>query len=103
MHPRNSVHTGKNWKDAAISRALGAHNNSWEAFIGFSAAVLMAIVGQVEVPDLLLMVNAFLWIRIVYVPVYVFSFNTLLSTVRSAVFVAGLAVTLKIMQVSAGW
>jgi uncharacterized MAPEG superfamily protein len=103
VQPRDAVCVDKGWKDHLICRAAGAHQNSWEAFAGFSAAVLMAVAGNKEVPDLLMLCNAFLCIRAAYVVIYVLAFNTPLSLIRSAAFGAGLAIILKIMEIAAGW
>ena len=91
------------WKDALIARAWAAHQNSWEAFIGFSAAVVMAVVSKKEVPDFLLQCNAFLWIRALYILMYTFAFNAPLSVLRSASFIPGFAIVLNIMFSVAGW
>lgn len=103
MEPREGVPIMKGWKAKMISRAYGAHANTWEAFAGFSAAVLMAVAGNKEVPDLLALCNAFLWVRVAYVPVYVLAFNFPLSVLRSSVYFVGLVLTLKVMGIAAGW
>ena len=86
-----------------IARAAGAHQNSWEAFAAFAVAVLMAVASGKELPNLLSLCNAFLWIRVAYIPVYVLAFSVPLSAIRSAAFMAGLCIVLKIMQDAAGW
>lgn len=103
VQPRDTPRVEKGWKQDMISRAAGAHANSWEAFTGISAAVFMAILSGKDIPDLLLMCNGFLWLRILYIPCYVLGVNMPISLLRSACFAGGVIIILKIMVDAVSW
>jgi len=85
-----------------IHRAYNAHQNHWEAFIGFSAAVCFALISGIKESELAPLANAFVFIRVVYNITYILAVNVPLSLVRSAVFVVGIFITLRIFSLAIG-
>lgn len=101
-------YAGKNdgswtWQRLTAQRAFSAHQNQWEAFIGFAAAMLLALqrASTAQRAELTQLANAFLCIRVFYNAVFVCAFNAPLSVVRSAVWAVGLAILLKIFSIGA--
>jgi uncharacterized MAPEG superfamily protein len=91
----------RNWRTKAVQRAYAAHCNHWEAFAGFSIAVMLAML---KTPDqraeLTILANAFIHIRILYNAVYVLAFNEPLSYARTAVFFVGWAIIFRIFAIA---
>ncbi len=84
-------------------RALSAHNNHFEAFIGFSAAVLLCLVKKdTDLAELTILCNGFIFVRILYNIVYLIAFNAPLSVVRTGVFSVGIIIVLRIFTLGAG-
>lgn len=95
--------TGKDsWQAKTVQRAYSAHSNHWEAFAGFSVAMLLALqrapAGSEE--ELKLLGNAFLVSRVVYNAAYVLAFNEPLSFVRSSMFMVGIALVVRIFAIA---
>eukprot|EP01039_Chlorochromonas_danica_P001303 gene1304-1422_t len=90
------------WQRLTSQRAFSAHMNQWEAFIGFFAATILALIyAPVEKQEeLTLLANAFLCTRVLYNVVYIFAFNVPLSVVRSAVWTVGLVLLIKIFSLA---
>lgn len=85
-----------------VQRAYNAHINQWEAFAGFSAAVLLVLQADQNTLEVTRLANAFIFVRLIYNFVYIFAFNTALSTIRSAVWLVGLAILVRIFTIGAG-
>lgn len=101
QHGTNKKTTGKGtWQERLVHRAFCAHNNQWEAFIGFSAAVLLALNTLKDQKELLVLVNAFLFVRVAYNIVYILAFNAPLSAIRSAIWAVGLTIIMRIFALS---
>lgn len=95
----------RSWQEKTIERAFSAHNNHWEAFIAFSVAVLLALLradstDAATQQQLVVLANAFLYVRVLFNAVYVLAFNTPLSLVRSAVWMVGSLIIVKIFLLS---
>jgi len=86
----------------AVSRAYNAHCNAFEAFMGFSVAVLLALQLKGDSDELRMLGNAFVYIRLVYNGVYIVAGNSALAVVRSAVFSVGMVIVLKIFSLAVG-
>ena len=90
------------WKERTVQRAFAAHCNQWEAFIGFSVSVLLALLkAPHQHAELTFLANSFVYIRIIYNIAYILAFNEPLSFLRSSVFTVGLVVILKIFALAA--
>lgn len=85
-----------------VQRAWNAHMNSWEAFAGFTAAVLLALNVAGDSPELRVLANAFVIVRFAYTLIYIVAFNDLLALVRGGAFALGLSLLLQIFVVAAG-
>ena len=85
-----------------VQRAWNAHQNSWEAFAAFSAAVLLALQTVGDSKELNVLANAFVIVRFVYNFVYILAFNDLLAVFRSVTFVVGLGFVLQIFALAVG-
>jgi uncharacterized MAPEG superfamily protein len=92
----------KSWKDLAVQRAYSAHQNMWEAFIGFAFAMILALqyAPQNQREVITRLGNAFLCVRLLYNIVYVLAFNMPLSAVRSGVWALGFAITLQLLALA---
>jgi uncharacterized MAPEG superfamily protein len=104
VNPR-ILENDQSWQSKAIARARSAQDNSWEAFIGFTAAMLMALTANHTVVDpieLQQLANAFVFVRLAYIVTYIFAFNAPLSGIRSAIWLVGLGIILKIFAISCG-
>jgi uncharacterized MAPEG superfamily protein len=80
------------YKDPFRARALGAHQNGFETFPLFAAAVILAQMRGARQPVVDGLAVAFLIVRIAYVAAYLADRPRL----RSALFAVGFAVTLAI-------
>ena len=85
-----------------VQRAWNAHQNSWEAFAAFSAAVLLALQTVGDSKELNVLANAFVIVRFVYNFVYILAFNDLLAVFRGVTFVVGLGFVLQIFALAVG-
>lgn len=85
-----------------VQRAWNAHMNSWEAFAGFTAAVLLALTVAGDSTQLRVLANAFVIVRFAYTLIYVGAFNDLLAIVRGGAFAVGLTLLLQIFAIGAG-
>lgn len=83
-------------------RAYLAHCNSLEAFMMFSAAILLALFSDQDTTELTTLANAFVWIRFVYIFVYIVADNNFLAMIRGAVFTSGFVIILRIFTMAAG-
>lgn len=95
----------ESWKSKAVQRAFGVHENTWEAFISFSAAILLALVSGVSAgagSQLEKSANDFIFVRLVYSVVYWFGYSQSLAVIRSGVFMVGLAILLHIFSLAVG-
>lgn len=93
------------WKSKTIQRAYAAHENTWEAFISFSAAILLALNSGAESShgaELEKLANAFVFVRVAYIVVYVLAASKPVAVIRSAVFLVGLAILLRIFSIGVG-
>jgi uncharacterized MAPEG superfamily protein len=90
------------WQERTVQRAFSAHENHWEAFIGFSVATLLALQNVKDTAELDVLVNAFLLVRAAYNVVYILAFNVPLSLIRSSVWLAGAVIIFKIFSLSVG-
>jgi len=97
-----SISKSNSWAEKAVARAYNAHSNQWEAFIGFTAAVLLAIINNIETKELQSLVNSFLLVRLLYNITYIFAFNEPLSFIRSSIFTVGIMITFSIFSLSVG-
>ena len=101
---RNKVIDKKSsWQDRTIARAYNAHSNQWEAFIGFTAAILLAL-NSTDIDNKLLtsLANAFLAIRLVYNITYILAFNVAFSAIRSSVWTVGIVIVFQIFYLAVG-
>ena len=90
------------WQSKVLVRAYNAHSNHWEAFTGFSVAVMSALrlsPGS-QTHELTILANAFIGVRLLYNVVYIIAYNEPLSFLRSAVWFAGIVITLRIFTLS---
>lgn len=90
------------WQQKTVQRAYSAHQNHIEAFTYFSVAMLLALL---KLPtsahaELALLGNAFLLVRVLYNAVYVIAFNEPLSFLRSAVFLTGIVIVVRIFTLA---
>jgi uncharacterized MAPEG superfamily protein len=85
-----------------VQRAWNSHQNSWEAFATFSAAVLLALNTVGDSVNLNILANAFVIVRIAYVFVYIAAFNDLLAIVRSLTWVVSFGLVLQIFAMAIG-
>ncbi len=69
-------------------RAVAAHLNGFEAFSGFAAAVLVAVLGGADPVWTARLAVAFVVARVLYLPLYIGDFDRLRSAVWSVAFVA---------------
>jgi len=69
-------------------RAVAAHLNSFEAFSGFAAAVLVAVLGGADPVWTVRLAVAFVVARVLYLPLYIGNFDRLRSAAWSVAFVA---------------
>ena len=99
---RNQAGKSTSWAEKTVARAYNAHCNQWEAFIGFTSAVLLALINNITTKELQSLVNAFLLVRLVYVVTYIVAFNEPLSLIRSAAFTLGLLIVFSIFTLSVG-
>ena len=91
------------WQVKAVARAKSGHENQWEAFIGFTAAMMVALrTHGSDNDELSKLANAFVIVRIAYLFVYILAFNVPLAVVRSAVWAVGLGIILRIFSISTG-
>ncbi len=88
------------WREKTVQRAFNAHQNQWEAFIGFSIAVILALINIKDTAELDILVNAFIISRVVYNVVYVLAFNPPLSILRSVVWLTGISIVFRIFYLS---
>ncbi len=88
------------FRSQMIQRAHNAHLNQWEAFSGFATALLLALQVKGDSQELRILANAFLYVRTLYVPVYVLAHNEPLSVVRSSVWFIGLAIVFRIFAIA---
>lgn len=84
-HPRAQQQKLTGWG----ARAQAAHQNSFEAFAPFAAAVLVAETGGGDPERIALLCGVFLVARVVYIGLYIAN----LATLRSLVWSAGLVAT----------
>lgn len=100
---RYSTNKGS-WQAKMVQRAYSAHSNHWEAFAGFSVAMLLALqkapAGSAE--ELQMLANAFLVSRVAYNAAYVLAFNEPLAVIRSSMFAIGLAIVVRIFTIAIG-
>lgn len=102
VNPRVGKEDGT-WQSRAIARARSAQDNSWEAFIGFSAAMLLALTTPgVNQEELHMCANAFVFVRVAYIIAYVLAYNAPLSGIRSSIWLVGLGITLHIFSMAIG-
>ena len=85
-----------------VQRAFNAHQNSWEAFAGFSVAVVLALQMVGDSPQLNMLANWFVLVRFAYILIYIVAFNNALAMFRSAAWVVGLSIILQIFVLAAG-
>lgn len=99
---RNGGFVGQSWGHKAVQRAYNAHLNHWEAFTGFSVAMILALirVGADRHQELAVLGNAFLLVRVAFNVVYIVAHNEPLSFVRSAVFGVGLVILVRIFTIA---
>lgn len=101
QHGGSKKTSGKGtWQERLVHRAFCAHNNQWEAFIGFTAAVFMALQTVNDQKELTVLVNAFILVRLVYNVVYILAFNAPLSAIRSGVWAVGLTIIMRIFALA---
>lgn len=81
-HPRDQQAKLEGWG----KRALGAHLNGFEGFMGFAAAVLVAHVGGGNPHTTDMLAVAYVVLRVVYVGLYLANIHLLRSTVWSLGF-----------------
>lgn len=91
-----------NWQERVVQRAFSAHQNQWEAFIGFSSAVILALNSVKDTTELDILVNAFIFTRVMYNVVYLLAFNAPLSVIRSVVWLTGITIIFRIFALSVG-
>lgn len=84
------------WQERTVQRAWNAHLNHWEAFTGFAVAMILALIAVKDTTELTVLANAFILIRVAYNAAYILAFNAPLSMIRSAIFVAGMVILVKI-------
>lgn len=82
-HPRGQQANLKGWG----ARAVAAHQNSFESFVGFAAAMLTGIFTQQEVETLSLIGIIFICSRVVYHILYLANLDKLRSLVWGVGFV----------------
>lgn len=85
-----------------VQRAWNAHQNSWEAFAAFTAAVLLALQTVGDSKELNILANAFVFVRFAYNFVYILAFNDFLAVFRGVTFVVGLGFVLQIFALAVG-
>lgn len=90
------------WTEKTVVRAYNAHSNQWEAFIGFTAAVSLALINNIKTKELQSLTNAFLLVRLVYNVSYIIGYNVPLAVVRSSAFTLGIMITFQIFSLSVG-
>lgn len=90
------------WQEKMVNRAYAAHFNTIEAFTFFSAAVLLYLQAHGVDENLEKLANAFVLIRVAYVPAYIYGLNPILANIRAVLFGAGLLIISKIMAAGAG-
>lgn len=79
-----------------VQRAYNAH---CEAFIAFSAAILLSIATSNLGGEIDRLANAFVVVRIAYNLVYIAAYNKPLSVIRSAVWTFGIIIIFKIFYI----
>jgi uncharacterized MAPEG superfamily protein len=104
VNPREARGDEKSWQVQAIQRARNSQDNSWEAFIMFTAAMLLAFTSKtpIDATELQFLANAFIFVRIAYIISYVLAFNAPLSGIRSAIWLTGVGIVLRIFSLSVG-
>jgi uncharacterized MAPEG superfamily protein len=84
-----------------ISRCQGAHQNAFEAFPFFAAAVLVAKINGVAKADLDSSATLFLIVRLLYTVVYMNNTSGKLAMLRSAVWFAGVGICVNLFVMAA--
>jgi len=93
--------TGATWEERTVQRAYSAHQNHWEAFILFAAAIILSLVTKAgDRDELTRLANAFLYVRLIYNFVYILAFNTPLSALRSSVWTVGVVILFRIFAIA---
>jgi uncharacterized MAPEG superfamily protein len=70
----------------------------------FTAAMLLAFTSKtpIDATELQFLANAFIFVRIAYIISYVLAFNAPLSGIRSAIWLTGVGIVLRIFSLSVG-
>lgn len=97
-----NISNANDWKGKTISRAYNAHQNTIEAFAIFSVAMLLTLQVKGESQELEKIANTFLFIRCVYILVYLIAFNEPLGMIRSSVWTIGILLIFRIFSIAVG-
>lgn len=95
-HRFEGVGPASPWQSRMVSRAYAAHLNHWEAFIGFSIAVIMANNNKSREMDQL--ANLFIIVRVAYNFLYIIANDDRLAFVRSAIWTVGVLIIFRIFS-----
>lgn len=90
----------KRWNDQIEQRAYNAHANNWEAFIGYSVAVILIIQSKIKSIEIDQLCNLFILVRIAFTIIYPLAFAVPLSMLRSSIFVLGLGIIVKLFVIA---
>ena len=86
--PRDSLATLAGWR----ARANWAHQNHFEAFAPFAAAVILAEMAQAPQDQINLFAMIFIAIRVLYTAIYLAN----IAALRSVVWMAGIACVIRL-------
>ena len=90
----------KNTLSEIVKRAFNAHQNNWEAFIGYSIAMILILHKKISSIEINQLCNLFVFVRVAYSIIYPLAFAVPLGMVRSGVFTIGILIVLKLYYIA---
>ena len=88
------------WNIQIVQRAYNAHANNWEAFTGYSVAVILIIQANIKSVEINQLCNLFIIVRVAYTLLYPLAFSVPLSMFRSSVFSVGIVIILRLFSIA---
>ena len=87
------------WRSKTVTRAYNAHLNHFEALLGFSVAVFLALHAGLK-SEIVNLCNWFIHVRVLYNVAYILAYNEPLSAIRSGLFTVGIVIMVRILMLS---
>ena len=88
------------WNSEIVKRAYNAHQNNWEAFIGYSIAMILILQQKISSNEINHLCNLFIIVRVAYSIIYPLAFAVPLAMIRSGVFSIGILIIIKLYYIA---